>query len=64
MQRQLTALRLTLYPPEVYIRPELKGVGIEDFRRLEEIVAAGREATRAYLEGRWEGYEGVLGLPV
>ncbi len=55
MQRQLTALRLTLYPPEVYLRPELKGVGIEDFRRLEEIVAAGREAARAYLEGRVGG---------
>ncbi|WP_337844926.1 patatin-like phospholipase family protein [Thermus sp.] len=52
MQRQLTALRLTLYPPEVYLRPELKGVGIEDFRCLEEIVEAGREAARAYLESR------------
>lgn len=49
MQAQLTAVRLTLYAPEVYVRPGLLGVGVEDFRRLEEIVEAGRQAARAAL---------------
>lgn len=44
MQNHLTAARRSLYPPELYIRPELKGVGIEQFGRLEEIVEAGRKA--------------------
>ncbi|MGC8875939.1 patatin-like phospholipase family protein [Thermus sp.] len=49
MQVHLTSVRLTLYAPEVYVRPSLQGVGIEDFRRLEEIVEAGRQAARAAL---------------
>ncbi len=49
MQAHLTSVRLTLYAPEVYVRPGLQGVGIEDFRRLEEIVEAGRQAARAAL---------------
>jgi NTE family protein len=49
MQAQLTALRLALYPPEVYVRPRLLGVGIEAFGRLEEIYQAGKEAARAAL---------------
>lgn len=44
MQNHLTAARRSLYPPELYIRPELPGVGIEQFGRLEEIVEAGRRA--------------------
>jgi NTE family protein len=44
MQNHLTAARRSLYPPELYIRPELPGVGIEQFGRLEEIVEAGRKA--------------------
>lgn len=44
MQAHLTAARRSLHPPEVYIRPELPGVGIEQFGRLEEIVEAGRKA--------------------
>jgi NTE family protein len=50
MQLHLTSLRLALYAPEVYVRPALQGVGIEDFRRLEEIVEAGREAARKVLD--------------
>jgi NTE family protein len=50
MQLHLTSVRLTLYAPEVYVRPALQGVGIEDFRRLEEIVEAGREAARKILD--------------
>lgn len=44
MQNHLTTARRSLYPPELYIRPELPGVGIEQFGRLEEIVEAGRKA--------------------
>lgn len=44
MQNHLTAARRSLYPPELYIRPELPGVGIEQFGRLEEIIEAGRKA--------------------
>lgn len=47
MQNHLTAARRSLYPPEVYIRPELPGVGIEQFGRLEEIIEAGRKAATA-----------------
>lgn len=55
MQLHLTAVRLTLYAPEVYVKPSLPGVGIEDFRRLEEIVQAGREAARQALEDKVGG---------
>ncbi|GLV47851.1 phospholipase [Thermus sp. LT1-2-5] len=55
MQFHLTSVRLSLYAPEVYVRPSLLGVGIEDFRRLEEIVEAGREAARRALGGRVGG---------
>jgi len=55
MQAHLTSVRLSLYAPEVYVRPSLPGVGIEDFRRLEEIVEAGREAARRALGGRVGG---------
>lgn len=51
MQAQLTAVRLALYPPEVYIRPRLSGVGIEAFGRLEEIYKAGKEAALSALAG-------------
>jgi NTE family protein len=55
MQLHLTSVRLTLYAPEVYVRPALRGVGLEDFRRLEEIAEAGRQAARAVLAGRVGG---------
>ncbi len=51
MQAQLTAVRLALYPPEVYVRPRLRGVGIEAFGRLEEIYKAGKEAALSALPG-------------
>ncbi len=44
MQNHLTAARRSLYPPDLYIRPDLPGVGLEQFARLEEIVEAGRRA--------------------
>ena len=44
MQNHLTAARRSLYPPELYIRPDLSGIGIEQFGRIEEIVEAGRKA--------------------
>lgn len=55
MQLHLTSLRLTLYVPEVYVRPILPGVGVEDFRRAEEIIEAGRQAARQAFEGRVGG---------
>ncbi|TBH20586.1 patatin-like phospholipase family protein [Thermus thermamylovorans] len=55
MQAHLNRLRLALYPPEVYLRPELTGLGVEDFLRLEEAVEAGREAARRVLAGRVGG---------
>jgi len=55
MQLHLTSLRLTLYAPEVYVRPVLPGVGAEDFRRAEDIVEAGRQAARRALEGKVGG---------
>ncbi|KPD27109.1 phospholipase [Thermus scotoductus] len=55
MQLHLTSVRLTLYAPEVYVRPSLPGVGIEDFRRLEEIVQAGREAAKKAIAGKVGG---------
>jgi len=44
MQNHLTAARRSLYPPDLYIRPDLSGIGIEQFNRLEEIIEAGRTA--------------------
>lgn len=43
MQARLTALRVALSPPELYLHPSLSGIGIEQFGRLEEIVEAGRQ---------------------
>ncbi len=51
MQHHLTLVRRALYPAEVYIRPELEGVGVEAFHRLEEIVEAGRAAVRGKVGG-------------
>lgn len=51
MQLHLTAVRRALYPPEVYIRPRLEGIGVEAFQRLEEIVEAGRAAARGKVGG-------------
>ncbi|RIH86019.1 putative NTE family protein [Meiothermus luteus] len=48
MQSHLTAARRSLYPPEAYIRPDLPGVGLEQFGRLEEIVDAGRRAAAGH----------------
>ncbi|MFN4071524.1 MAG: patatin-like phospholipase family protein, partial [Thermus caldifontis] len=55
MQLHLTSVRLTLYAPEVYVRPSLPGVGIEDFRLLEEIVEAGRKAAKEVVASRVGG---------
>ncbi|MEM4475494.1 MAG: AmmeMemoRadiSam system protein B, partial [Fervidicoccaceae archaeon] len=45
MQHHLTASRMALYAPEVYLRPELGEVAVQDFLRLEEAVEAlGRDA--------------------
>lgn len=46
MQERITQFRWAAHPPEVYLRPELPGIGIESFDRLEEIVEAGRRSAR------------------
>ena len=52
MQHHLTASRMALYAPEVYLRPELGEVAVQDFLRLEEAVEAGRKAAKRFLESR------------
>jgi len=51
MQARLTQARLAMNPPDVYIRPDLKGVGIEAFGKLETIWPRGYEAAMAALKG-------------
>ncbi len=44
MQAQLTRVRLSMNPPEVYVRPDLRGVGLESFGKLDRIWRLGYEA--------------------
>lgn len=48
LERQ-TALCAAMTDPEVLIEPELGDMGLRDFGRLDEAVAAGRQATEAVL---------------
>lgn len=48
LERQ-TALCAAMTDPEVLIEPELGDIGLRDFGRLDEAVAAGRRATEAVL---------------
>jgi NTE family protein len=41
---EITRLRERLAPPDVMIRPEVSGIGIFEFYRAKESLAAGREA--------------------
>ena len=50
MQAQLTRVRLSLNPPEVYVRPDLRGIGLESFGKLEKIWRLGYEAALAALK--------------
>ena len=45
MQNRLAEFQLELDPPEVIVRPALKGIGLFDYIRSEHIIAEGRRAT-------------------
>lgn len=46
MQAQLTMSRLSFYPPDLLIDPEIEGVDIGDFHKVRLAIAAGAEAAR------------------
>lgn len=50
MQAQLTDARLSLYRPDVLLRPELRGVDLQSFRRGPQAILAGEAAAMAELE--------------
>lgn len=49
MQAQLTDARLSLYRPDVLLRPELEGVDLQSFRRGPQAITAGEAAARSEL---------------
>ena len=51
MQSRLTRVRLSLNPPEIYIRPDLRGIGLESFGKLNKIWRLGYEAAITTLKG-------------
>jgi len=51
MQAQLTRVRLSMNPPEVYVRPDLRGIGLESFGKLDLIWRLGYEAAMETLKG-------------
>ena len=59
MQAQLTDARLSLYRPEVIIRPQLEGVDLTSFRRVAEAARAGELAASA----RSAELRALLGAP-
>lgn len=50
MQARLTQARLVMNPPDVYVRPDLRGVGLEHFGKLDEIWPLGYEAAMRTLD--------------
>ena len=51
MQAQLTRVRLSMNPPEVYVRPDLRGIGLESFGKLDRIWRLGYDAAMSSLKG-------------
>jgi len=51
MQAQLTRVRLSMNPPEVYVRPDLRGIGLESFGKLDRIWRLGYDAAMSALKG-------------
>lgn len=51
MQAQLTRVRLSMNPPEVYVRPDLRGIGLESFGKLDKIWRLGYDAAMDALKG-------------
>jgi len=50
MQARLTQARLAMNPPDAYVRPDLRGIGLEHFGKLEEIWPRGYEAAQRVLD--------------
>jgi len=50
MQARLTQARLAMNPPDAYVRPDLRGIGLEHFGKLEEIWPRGYEAAKRVLD--------------
>ena len=50
LERQ-TTLAVAMTAPELLIEPELGDIGLRDFHRMEDAVAAGRRAAEAALPG-------------
>jgi NTE family protein len=44
MQAQISATRLSLFAPDVIIRPDLEGINLESFWKLKDAVKAGEQA--------------------
>jgi NTE family protein len=49
MQDQITRTRLTGDPPDILVQPRLAHVGVMEFNRAEETIAAGEAAMQALL---------------
>lgn len=52
MQAEIAATRLRLFPPDILIAPVMDEINIEDFRRFDEIIAAGATEARRVLDER------------
>lgn len=50
MQARLTRMRLAMNPPDAYVHPDLRGIELEHFGKLEEIWPRGYEATQRVLD--------------
>lgn len=51
MQAQLTRVRLSMNPPEAYVRPDLRGIGLESFGKIDKIWRLGYDAAMQTLKG-------------
>ncbi|GGO21382.1 patatin-like phospholipase family protein [Deinococcus humi] len=49
MQAQLTDARLSLYRPDILLRPNLGSIDLMNFNRTDQAIAAGRDAAKAEL---------------
>jgi len=59
MMHQLTAHMMAAYPPDLYVRPHLHAIGLHEFWRVREIIAAGeasKERFKRQLSQRVEGF--------
>ncbi len=59
MQAQLTAARLSLYRPNVLLRPHLHGIDLSSFRRAPQAIQAGQQAAEKELAQLHEVFGGL-----